>query len=325
VKILRVLIGLGLLLVAAYFGWQWFRSADGNDGLTLYGNVDIREVQMAFRVPGRVTTMSYEEGDSIVTGDLLATLDDTPQRNALAVATARIAQAQARFDLLNAGARPQEIKQARAGVRESQAGLANAQEAFKRQARLVEQALSSQRLLDQARSARDQWQARLTQAQEALALAVEGFRSEEIAQAQAALDAAIAQHSQLATQLSDTQLLAASAGTIMTRVTEPGAMVGVGSAVYIVSLTDKIYVRAYVDESNLGNVVPGTDVQVTTDTDGRVYQGRIGFVSPRAEFTPKSVETPALRTDLVYRLRIVVPQADGGLRQGMPVTVSIGD
>ena len=111
----------------------------------------------------------------------------------------------------------------------------------------------------------------------------------------------------------------------MTRVREPGAMVSVGSPVYTLSLTDKVYVRAYVAEPHLGRVSPGTGVQILTDAGGRSYSGQIGFVSPRAEFTPKSVETPALRTDLVYRLRIVVTDADSGLRQGMPVSVSFGD
>jgi HlyD family secretion protein len=89
------------------------------------------------------------------------------------------------------------------------------------------------------------------------------------------------------------------------------------------SLTDTIYVRAYVDEPSLGKVVPGAEVVVTTDSSSRQYVGRVGFISPRAEFTPKTVETPELRTDLVYRLRIVIPEADDALRQGMPVTVAI--
>ena len=320
-----VLVALVLILAAGYLGLQALRNGSDDGELLLYGNVDIREVQMAFRVPGRLSAMYFEEGDPVKEGDLLAALDDKPQRDALAVAQARLAQAQARLDLLNTGARPQEIEQARARVQESQAALTNADEEFRRQTELVRQALGSQRQLDQARSARDQWQARLIQAEEALALAEEGFRPGEIAQARAALAAAAAQRDQQATQLGDAQLRSGSAGTIMTRVVEPGAMVNVGAPVYVLSLADKVYVRAYVDEPNLGNVVPGTEVTIATDTPGRTYQGQVGFVSPRAEFTPKSVETTALRTDLVYRLRIVVTDADEALRQGMPVTVSIGE
>jgi HlyD family secretion protein len=109
----------------------------------------------------------------------------------------------------------------------------------------------------------------------------------------------------------------------MTRVLEPGSMVAIGAPAYTLSLTENIYVRAYVDEPNLGHVQPGAQVLVSTDTDDKQYEGQVGFISPRAEFTPKSVETAALRTDLVYRLRIVVSNSDGRLRQGMPVTVTI--
>ncbi len=111
----------------------------------------------------------------------------------------------------------------------------------------------------------------------------------------------------------------------MTRSREPGAMLGVGAPVYTVSLAHNVYIRAYVDEPSLGLAVPGASVTIATDTLGKEYRGQIGFVSPRAEFTPKSVETPALRSDLVYRLRIVVTNADEFLRQGMPVTVVLLD
>ena len=107
----------------------------------------------------------------------------------------------------------------------------------------------------------------------------------------------------------------------MTRSREPGAMLSIGAPVYTLSLAQSVYIRAYVDESSLGLAVPGASVKIVTDTQGKEYTGQIGFVSPRAEFTPKSVETPTQRSDLVYRLRIVVTNADEYLRQGMPVTV----
>ena len=100
-------------------------------------------------------------------------------------------------------------------------------------------------------------------------------------------------------------------------------MLSVGAPVYTLSLTDTVYVRAYVSETHLGKLAPGATVYVTSDSSDRRYQGQVGFISPRAEFTPKTVETPELRTDLVYRLRIVVAEADQALRQGMPVTVEV--
>ncbi|MDN7221285.1 efflux RND transporter periplasmic adaptor subunit, partial [Klebsiella pneumoniae] len=116
---------------------------------------------------------------------------------------------------------------------------------------------------------------------------------------------------------------APSDGTLMTRAVEPGTMLNAGGTVLTLSLTHPVWVRAYVDEKNLGQAQPGQEVLLYTDSrPDKPYHGKIGFVSPSAEFTPKTVETPDLRTDLVYRLRIVVTDADGALRQGMPVTIS---
>ena len=321
----NILIVVILTLVTAatgYFAYSRIQSGNGNGNgaLVLYGNVDIREVPLAFRVGGRLQAMNFEEGDAVREGDLLALLDDEPLRHNVAMAEADAEQAGARLKLLRHGSRPQEIRRARAGVEEAAAGLENAQHEFNRQQQLVSKQHGSQHLLDQARASRDQWTARLTAAREALALAEEGFRNEEITAAQAVLGAAAARRDRARLQLRDTRLYAPSGGVIMTRIVEPGAMLGAGAPVYSLSLTERVYVRAYVDEPNLGLVVPGAGMQVHTD-GGRSYLGQVGFVSPRAEFTPKSVETPALRTDLVYRLRIVVTDADQHLRQGMPVTV----
>jgi HlyD family secretion protein len=176
---------------------------------------------------------------------------------------------------------------------------------------------------DAAQSRRDQAAANLDSAREALALAQEGFRSEDIAAVEADLVAAQAQQSIAETQLDDTRLLAPSDGTLISRLHEPGAMLAAGMPVFSLSLRDPIYVRAYVDEPHLGRLAPGARVTVTTDSSDTVYEGKVGFISPRAEFTPRSVETTELRTDLVYRLRIVIAEGDEGLRQGMPVTVHV--
>jgi HlyD family secretion protein len=254
---------------------------------------------------------------------VLATLDSKPLRDGLALAEARVAETEARLALLRTGSRPQEIQQARARVSEAGAALKNAEQEYTRQRELTGKGLSSQGLLDNTLARRDEASARLAGAREAVALAVEGARTEDILAAEAAVAGAMAQREQAATQLQDTELTAPANGVVLTRVREPGTIVGAGVPVYTLSLTDTVYVRAYVDEPHLGRVVPGAKLLVRTDSSDREYVGQVGFVSPRAEFTPKSVETPELRTDLVYRLRIVIRDADDALRQGMPVTVSV--
>lgn len=311
-----------LAVTAGVVLWSQYDTGERGGALTLYGNVDIREVELAFRVPGRLEAMQFDEGDAVTSGAAVARLDAEPYEEALAVAEARVRQAEAQLAKLEAGSRPQEIQRARAAVREAEAAFANAERDFTRQSGLLESGASSERARDAARARRDEAAARLASAREALALAEEGFRAEDIAAAKADVAAAVAVRAQAETALDDTTLTAPADGVLIARIEEPGSMLGQGAPVFSLSLRDPIYVRAYVAEPDLGGVAPGTAVTVETDSGGR-YAGQIGFVSPRAEFTPKSVQTPELRTDLVYRLRIVVDDADAGLRQGMPVTIRV--
>jgi HlyD family secretion protein len=321
-RVISIVVAAAILLTG-YGLWSQFAARGHAGTLVLYGNVDVREVELAFRVPGRLATMSFDEGDAVHAGDTVATIDAEPYREALAVASARVSQAQANVAKLEAGSRPQDIERARSAVREAEAAHANAASNFTRQQGLVATGASSAKALEAAQAQRDETAARLAAAKEALALSQEGFRAEDIAAARAELAAAVAQRDQAQTQLDDTTLVAPSHGTLISRLREPGSMLGVGVPVYAVSLRDPVYVRAYVDEPNLGKLAPGSHVTIRTDSSSKTYAGQIGFISPRAEFTPRSVETTALRTDLVYRLRIVVQDADEGLRQGMPVTVEI--
>jgi HlyD family secretion protein len=163
---------------------------------------------------------------------------------------------------------------------------------------------------------------RLASAKDSYRLLAEGTRAEDIAAARATLQASQARVAVAQTALDDTRLVAPSEGVVLSRVREPGAIVSPNDVVYVLSLTRPVWVRAYVPEKQLGKLHPGMEVAVLSDSSpSRPFKGHIGFISPTAEFTPKSVETPELRTDLVYRLRIVVDEPEPGLRQGMPVTV----
>ena len=312
-----VIIAVGLL--------SWWLLRDGKDDnvLHLYGNVDIREVELSFRQPGRLASMAFDEGDAVTAGKVMATLDPQPYREKLAAAEAGLDAAKAGRDKLRKGNRPQEIAQVQDGVNQAQAGFAQADRNFTRQATLLSSGASSQRTVDAARAARDQAAAQLASAKSALSLAKDGFRTEDVAVGQAQVAAAEATLAQARTALADTRLVAPSDAVVIARVREPGSMVASNTPVYSLSLSNPVYVRVYVSEPDLGRIAPGTQVRVHTDSSSKVYRGQIGFISPRAEFTPKTVETTDLRTDLVYRLRVVVADADQGLRQGMPVTVDV--
>lgn len=125
------------------------------------------------------------------------------------------------------------------------------------------------------------------------------------------------------TDLGDTRLVAPGNAIVRTRAAEPGTVVGAGTPVFVLSLQENPWVRAYVPEARLGAIAPGQRVEVFTDSREAPYPGRIGFISPTAEFTPKSIHTEELRTNLVYRFRVVIDGSAEGLRQGMPVTVKL--
>jgi len=314
-----------LLGVVVGLGWCYHKYYHGKaTALALYGNVDIREVTLGFRVPGKLAKLVYDEGDKVKAGEVIASLDAEPYRNQVANATAQVESLRARLKLRETGNRPEEVAQARSLVREREATAANAERLFKRSEEMLAIKGVSIQDRDNAAASHEEAEARLKSAREHLGLMEAGFRVEDIAQAKADLAQAEAALATANLQVKDTVLTAPSDGVILTRAQEAGAILQVGSAVFTLSLLDPVWVRAYVHEPDLGRIHPGMKVEIRTDSrPDKPYTGQIGFISPRAEFTPKTVETTELRTALVYRLRIVVANPDEGLRQGMPVTVTL--
>lgn len=316
-----------LLVIAGSASWIYHSYRGENKiKLTLYGNVDIREVTLGFRVPGKLAKLLYDEGDRVKAGEVMARLDDEPYRNQLASAQAQVESLRARLKLRQTGNRPQEIAQARSLVREREATAVNAGSLFKRAEELLADKGVSIQERDNAEANHQEAQARLKSARDNLALLEAGFRSEDITQAKADLAQTEAALATASLQLQDTVLTAPSNGVILTRAQEAGAILQAGSPVFTLSLVNPVWVRAYVHEPDLGRIHPGMKVEIRTDSvGGKAYRGQIGYISPRAEFTPKTVETAELRTLLVFRLRIVIENPDDGLRQGMPVTVNLDE
>ncbi len=316
-----VALALGVGFYVALTVWQ---ARKNHHRIVLYGNVDIRQVELGFRVSGRLAKMLYEEGDEIKTGDLLAVLDKAPYEAEVRAAKAELAQAEANLAKLKHGNRPQEIEEARATVREREATFINAEKIFKRQQEQLKIGASSQQAYEDALARKTEEEALLKSAKESLNLAEEGFRQEDIESGHAAMETAKAHLESAHINLKDTEIISPSGGIILTRVREPGAIVNSQSIVYTLSLHKPVWIRAYVAEPDLGRIKPGLEALVITDSHpDQPFKGQIGFISPQAEFTPKIVQTPELRTDLVYQLRIFVHDPKGQLRQGMPVTVNI--
>jgi len=326
------LVALAVVIVAVA-SWSFFQNGDAcregapqhedacvPETITLLGNVDVRQVNLSFKVPGRIEEVFAEEGDAVTKGQSVALLETPDFKDEAALARARFEASAARLAQLENGARPQELAQAKALVAERRATVENARRTLKRRAELAGQGFTAHQAHEDAEAALREAEARLNSATESLKLVKAGPRVEEIEQARAAHSADAAALALAERRLVDAEIFAPNEGTILTRVREPGAIVGAGEPILNLSLKSPVWVRTYVEEPDLGHIRAGMPAEVLTDSHGR-YMGQIGFISPVAEFTPKTVETKELRTSLVYRVRVIVTDGDSGLRQGMPVTV----
>ena len=268
-----------ILLIAGFCVFLYNRNneEDTSTELTLYGNIEIRQVDLSFQVPGLVSKLLKEEGDTVKKGELIAVIDESD------------------YDA--------NFKRATAEVERTLALQKDATDKYNRYAPLgVDNTVSKQE--------------------------VESLYNAQN-KANADYKAAVANKDYLSNQLKYTKLYAPEDGIIMVRVHEPGSNVQKGQPVYTMAKTNPVWVRAYVNETELGNIKYGQNVKVYTDTtnpntgEKREYKGQIGYISPVAEFTPKTVQSTDIRTDLVYRIRVYIDDTDEFLRQGMPVTIKV--
>jgi len=311
-----------LLLSAA--GCSDQRGQHGDTGLTLYGNVDIREVQLAFQDTGRILDLAVDEGARVSKGQVVAQLDPARFRLEVDRLAGEVAAQTRLVERLKDGSRPQEIEKARAAVASAKANLKEAELILARKQSLQLTNRISQQEVDSARARVETWLATLKTTEEERALAIEGPRKVDIAAAEATLTALRAAQGLAEQRLRDTRLPAPADGFIRNRILEPGAMAAAGAPVLTLALTNPLWVRAYISEPDLGRVREGLRAELRTDSlPGKVYRGWVGFISSTAEFTPKTVETTELRTKLVYRGRIFACDPQQELRLGMPVTVTI--
>jgi len=324
-KRLGILLSLVILAATtAVLIWQLWPQEGASNRLILYGNVDIRQVDLAFNGSERIATLLVQEGDPVGKGQLLATLETHKLKAAVAHSRAqRDAQRQV-VARLEAGSRPQEIRKAQAQWEAAKIDANNAAIDYHRLETLRQHDATTPQDVDNARTRAEAAQANARAAKETFDLAVAGSRKEDIAAAQATLEAYEAQLVIAERDLVDANLYAPTAGVIQNRILEPGDMASPQTPAYTLALINPVWVRAYVPEPDLGKVHLGMAAAVSTDSyPGKIYEGRVGFISPTAEFTPKSVETTEVRTALVYQIRIYVKNPDNELRLGMPATVTI--
>ncbi|WP_303749810.1 HlyD family efflux transporter periplasmic adaptor subunit [Stenotrophomonas pigmentata] len=316
------------VVLAALFAWWWSgRDKQAEGALLLQGNVDIRQVSLAFDGSGRVQEVRVEEGDQVKAGEVLATLDTRTLQLQADQAKAQIETHRQTVARLRNGARPQEVIQARSQLAAAQADAARTAQDLQRLqgvAAATDGRGVSALEMDRARSAAKVAAATAELQQQGLALVEQGPRKEDIAAAEAQLQAADAQLALLQHQIDLGQLKAPVAAVVRSRLVEVGDMASPQRAAFALALTQPKWVRVYASETELGRIRAGQSAQVTSDSrPGRSVAGKVGFISSVAEFTPKSVQTEELRTSLVYEVRVLVDDPDDQLRLGQPVSVRL--
>ena len=316
VAVLAVIAGTAALVTCRKKGPQ--------DTLRVSGNIEITQVEASFRVAGKVLERPVEEGQIVREGQVIARLDAQDLEQTLAMRAADDAVARAALAELLAGSRKEEVESARAALGQATADLERLEPDEARIRDLRSKGIVSARDYEGVRAALEAAKAKVRQAEQQYPLVKKGPRTEDIAQGRARQEQTIQNLALARTQLGYATLLAPFGGVVLSVNVEPKEYVSPGTAVATIGDLSEVWLRAYVDETDLGRVKVGQKAVLATDTfPGKTYEGRVTFVSSEAEFTPKSVQTRKERVKLVYRIKITVPNPGMELKPGMPADAEI--
>jgi len=316
-------IFIGVLVAAVISGLLYYfltRERGGeNPYLKVSGNIETTEVNVGFKISGRIVELGVEEGDWTEKGKVIARLDDEDLRHRLEQARAFLKAAQARLDKLLAGSRPEEIREAQAALEQAQFDFENKKKIYERMKSLFERGVIPKETLDNTETGFKMAEAAMERARENYQLVKIGPRREDIDDARAQVEQARANLKLIETQLGYTVLTSPLSGVVLVKSSEVGEVVNPGTSVLTIGDIENVWLRAYVPETELGRIKWGQEVIVTTDLQPRKeYKGKISFISSQAEFTPKQIQTEKERVTLVYRIKVDLPNRDRELKPGMP-------
>jgi HlyD family secretion protein len=317
-KLIFGILVLGVVAGSLYYFLLWNKK--GNDSfIKISGNIETTEVNVGFKIAGRIVSLSFEEGDWIEKGMIIARIDDEDLRHRLDLARASLKAAQARLDKLKAGSRPEELREAEARLRQTEYELENKQSHYERMKALFVRGVIPKETLDNAEAGFNVAKESMTRAKESYALVKEGPRKEDIEDARAQVEQARASLRVTETQLSYAVLSSPLSGVVLVKSAEMGEVVNPGTPVLTLADIGNVWLKGYIPETELSRVKWGQEVIVTTDLyPQKEYRGKISFISSQAEFTPKQIQTEKERVTLVYRIKVDLPNPDRELKPGMP-------
>lgn len=283
------------------------------------GNIEAQEVNIGFKISGRIASLPVQEGDWVEKGAIVGKLDDKDFRHRLELAQASLRTAEARLERLLAGSRPEEIREAEAALHQAQYDVTNRKNQYERMKALFERGVIPKETLDNVETGYKMAVAQLQRVEERYKLVKEGPRKEDIEEARAQVEQAKASLRLSEAQLKDTILHSPISGIVLVKSAEVGEVVNPGTTVMTLADIRNVWLKAYIPETELSRVKWGQEVIVTTDLKPqKEYKGKISFISSQAEFTPKQIQTEKERVTLVYRIKIDIPNPDRELKPGMP-------
>ena len=314
-----------IILLISFISYKIYSNIflKNENNLTFYGNIDTRTVNVGFRFLGKIENITKDEGEIVKKDEVLVKLDTASLEKSLEELNEKIFASKLELSKLQTGYRQEEILEAKAAMEEAIENLNKTKDTYNRQTNLFKTKSTSEENFTISQLNYKQALATLDKAKALYELRKNGYRDEDIKIQESNLKSLEIQAEKLKIDLNDSVIKAPVDGVILTRFKEIGAITNAGESILEIAKTDEFWVRAYIDEKNLGNIKPGLKMSIQTDSRSENYEGVIGFISPVAEFTPKNIETQELRADLVYNFRVIVKNPDDKIRQGMPVTLKI--
>lgn len=314
-----------IILLISFISYKIYSNIflKNENNLTFYGNIDTRTVNVGFRFLGKIENITKDEGEIVKKDEVLVKLDTASLEKSLEELNEKIFASKLELSKLQTGYRQEEILEAKAAMEEAIENLNKTKDTYNRQTNLFKTKSTSEENFTISQLNYKQALATLDKAKALYELRKNGYRDEDIKIQESNLKSLEIQAEKLKIDLNDSIIKAPVDGVILTRFKEIGAITNAGESILEIAKTDEFWVRAYIDEKNLGNIKPGLKMSIQTDSRSENYEGVIGFISPVAEFTPKNIETQELRADLVYSFRVIVKNPDDKIRQGMPVTLKI--
>jgi len=282
------------------------------------GAIECTQVSVAPQVAGLLLKLPPQEGDLLKKGELVAQLDARDYEIRRAEAQGAVQAAQARLDLMLAGSRDEDIQRAKDQAAEAEAMSKAADADLQRIRKVYESGSGTQKQMDDARAQADRTAAALSAAQQMFQRLKQGNREEEVRLARAELEQVQARLAAVEKAVSDCTVTAPMEGVVTTRVREEGEYAGVGTPLLTISRLDEVWLSVYVPEARIAGVKIGQSARVKVDGDPTMYEGRVTFISPEAEFTPRNVQTPDERAKLVYRVKVTLKNTEGVFKPGMP-------